>query len=126
MYALLDDVGAYPEFLPWCEAVQIHERTPHSVEASLALRGAGGGSVFLTRHRLEPHERISMELLDGPMRHMRSVWRFEPQEQGTVTSLAVNYEFRNPLIGVVAGPVFRSTLDDLVRYVGARAHALYA
>ena len=28
MYALIADVGRYPEFLPWCAAARVRSRTP--------------------------------------------------------------------------------------------------
>ena len=28
MYALIADVGSYPEFLPWCAAARMRSRTP--------------------------------------------------------------------------------------------------
>lgn len=35
MFALVDDIASYPEFLPWCAGSEVHERTDAEVLASL-------------------------------------------------------------------------------------------
>ncbi len=45
MYALIADVTAYPEFLPWCEAVRIRRRAPLPAADGAALGRAQGGAV---------------------------------------------------------------------------------
>ena len=37
MYALVDDIERYPEFLPGCRRAQIHKRTDDYVEATLDI-----------------------------------------------------------------------------------------
>ena len=40
MFALVDDVTSYPQFLPWCRSAQVIERSPQEVIATPA--GAQG------------------------------------------------------------------------------------
>ena len=37
MFALVDDVERYPEFLPWCSKTVVHERTAEVTRASLDI-----------------------------------------------------------------------------------------
>ena len=66
MYALVDDVETYPEFLPWCTDADIKTRSTEELVASLTIGYSGLNSGFMTRNRLEPPDRMSMTLLDGP------------------------------------------------------------
>ena len=35
MFVLVDDVESYPQFLPWCNDAEVHNRTENTVEATL-------------------------------------------------------------------------------------------
>lgn len=56
MFRLVDDIEAYPEFLPWCTRADVHERTPGEVEASLSLRKGNVEKSFTTRNRRREFE----------------------------------------------------------------------
>ncbi|MGR9052054.1 MAG: type II toxin-antitoxin system RatA family toxin, partial [Gammaproteobacteria bacterium] len=66
MYALVDDIEAYPEFLPWCEGSRIIKRHEDIVEAELMIAKGGFKKSFSTRNTLDSGGRITMALLNGP------------------------------------------------------------
>ena len=37
MYKLVDDIEAYPEFLPWCKSTTVLSRTKDEVRASIQI-----------------------------------------------------------------------------------------
>ena len=39
MYTLVSDVASYPQFLPWCGGVQVHEEFLHAHEVPRRLCG---------------------------------------------------------------------------------------
>lgn len=84
MYDLVADVRRYPEFLPWCNAVQVLQEVPAegtapgSVTARLGLGIAGMRHAFTTRNVLQRPERMTMSLVDGPFSILEGDWRFEP------------------------------------------------
>ena len=43
MFALVDDIEAYPDFLPWCETTVVHTRDGSVVEATLEIHRGGRG-----------------------------------------------------------------------------------
>ena len=58
MFALVDDVERYPQFLPWCREAFVHREEGEIMEAELAVaRGAFRGS-FRTLNTREPGRRI--------------------------------------------------------------------
>jgi ribosome-associated toxin RatA of RatAB toxin-antitoxin module len=48
MYALVDHIDSYPEFLPWCKASHILSRNDDEVRARLVLAHAGLEKSFET------------------------------------------------------------------------------
>ena len=45
LYALVQDIEAYPEFLPWCVAAQVRERSPHRTVGRQTRLMAAASSV---------------------------------------------------------------------------------
>lgn len=115
LYDLVNDIDAYPGFLPWCTAAHVAERTPHSVRASLQIQKGPLHHRLTTMNTLTPNERIDMELLEGPFRHLRGHWRFVGiGEQGCEVRLNLEYEFSNRLFETMLGPVFAEITQTLV------------
>lgn len=132
MYALVADVGRYPEFLPWTSAARIRSRTARAdgaevLEADLVIsfkvfRERFGSSVIL----FPVERRIETDYLDGPFRHMHSHWQFTPREGGGCeVDFAVDFEFRNAILQAIIGVVFDEAMRRVVRAFEARAEALY-
>lgn len=126
MYALVDDVARYPEFLPWCRTAAELERTPTEVVASLQVHKGALHAQFTTRNRLEPSEAIYLELVDGPFRTLSGAWRFSPiADKGSRVSLQLRFAFANPLNAWLLEPVFEHTCNSLVDAFVVRAQATY-
>ena len=66
MFALVNAVERYPEFLPWCAAAQVHDVS--ATERAATLRVARGvlKAEFTTRNLLTLGKRIQMQLTQGP------------------------------------------------------------
>ena len=131
MYDLVADVGAYPQFLPWCAAARIRQVVPQGaaevMEADLVIsfrlfRERFGSRVTLWAQDL----RIDTEYLDGPFRYLKSQWRFaDLPGGGCEVSFFVDFEFRNIVLQKVIGVVFDEAMHRIVRAFEARAADLY-
>lgn len=126
MYEIVADVGAYPDFLPWLEGVEVLQRSDEHIEAALQVARAGAHTEYITRYGLEPADRIQMELVEGPMHRLTGVWRFRPAGDGTsLLALDLDYEFSNPLFAMLFGHAFRATIEDMLSHVAERADELH-
>ena len=68
MYALVEDIEAYPQFLPWCAAAEVHERRPGATKATLTVGLGALRHAFTTLNENRPGEAIDMRLVEGPFR----------------------------------------------------------
>ena len=130
MYALVADVARYPEFLPWCAAARIRSRSEapdgaEVVEADLVISFKVFREKFGSRVTLHPQHRIETEYLDGPIRHLKSVWQFRAVPGGCEVEFEVDFEFRNPILQAVIGVVFNEAMQRVVRAFETRAASLY-
>jgi len=126
-YALVEDIEAYPSFLPWCAAAQVRERSAGRTVATLTLAAKGLRQSFTTENANQPGRAIEMRLLEGPFRRFGAHWRFTPlAPQATKVEFTLEYEFSSRVVAAVLNPVFSrladSTVEAFVRRVGARAH----
>jgi len=126
MYALVNDVRAYPDFLPWCRSAVVHSETERFMEASLELSRGKTSRVFTTRNQLTAGERIQIGLVDGPFRHLEGHWYFdEIDESASEVRLEMRFEFDSFMGGMLFGPVFEDIARSLVDAFARRASDVY-
>ena len=126
MYILVDDIPAYPEFLPWCSGSREINRGDSVVEASLDIAHSGVHKSFTTRNRLEKNRSIEMQLVEGPFKYLNGVWRFEPLgDAGSKVGLDLEFEFSSKLLGMTFGPLFSKIASSLVDAFIQRARKVY-
>ena len=107
MYALVDDIPAYPDFLPWCRSTHVWHRDEDEVRASIEMARGGIHKTFTTCNRLQKDKMIEVRLVDGPFQHLEGFWRFDAlNEESCKVSLDMEYEFSNTLLKITVGPVF--------------------
>lgn len=125
MYALVDDIAAYPEFLPWCSGAEV-QRDGAAVRARLHIGYRGFRTAFATRNTHTPHSRIEMQLAEGPLAALRGAWQFVPLDEGRCrVEFALHYEFSNRLMAAALARVFSKIFDRFVDHFIARAHDKY-
>lgn len=126
MFALVNDIDAYPQFLPWCSAAQVLSRDAESLTARVEVARGGFHKAFTTRNILEPTQRIHMTLVEGPFRTLDGVWQFTALgEAGCKVSLDVQFEFSSRVLDLMAGPVFEHICKTLLDAFVTRAQDLH-
>ena len=58
MFALVDGIEAYPEFLPWCRGAKVLSRTDDEVRATIELSKGGVEKAFTTCNRNQKNKMI--------------------------------------------------------------------
>ena len=123
MFDLVNDVEAYPRFLPWCESASIEHASADRLEATLHVGVGPIRKQFSTRNRLVRPHRIEMELLTGPFRKLTGEWRFDDVAGGGCdVVLALDFEMSSLPLKLVFETVFeelaRSQIDAFVTRAG--------
>ena len=126
LYALVQDIEAYPEFLPWCLAAQVRERSPHRTVATLTVGMKGLKQSFTTENVDREGESIDMKLLEGPFRRFSAHWRFRALgRHAAKIEFALAYEFANRISARALDPLFESIANTLVDAFTRRAAQLF-
>jgi len=126
MYALVEDVAAYPEFLPWCGRAEILRREGEITRAAITIDFRGIKQRFSTENRAQPPQLIEMSLVDGPFRQLDGSWRFKALgDDACKIEFRLHYEFSSKLLEKIVGPVFHFIASTFVDAFVKRAQQLY-
>jgi len=127
MYDLVNDVGAYAEFLPWCKSSKVIDQSDREMIASIEMSRGVLNSTFTTRNRLQPDSMIEISLVDGPFRKLGGFWKFSQlkSKNACKISLELDFEFDSRLMSIAANPVFTQIANSLVDSFSKRAVEVY-
>lgn len=128
MYALVNDIEAYPEFLSWCKSSSVTLRTDHEVKATLTLSASGFTKSITTHNHMQQSKIIEMRLVEGPLNHLEAFWRFEDisaSPQQCHIYFDIEFEISNRLIRMAFEPLLGKIADTIIGAFCHRADALH-
>lgn len=126
MFELVDNIEDYPRFLPWCHSSKVISRTPTEVIAELEVAWKGVHKSFSTRNRLQPYDKIDIDLVNGPLKHLEGIWTFERlDDRASKVLLDMEFAFAGGFIDMLFQPVFQHIASTLVDAFCKRAVELY-
>jgi ribosome-associated toxin RatA of RatAB toxin-antitoxin module len=115
MFALVNDIDAYPRRFAWCEDAQVLEADEARVLARLELGIGGLRTWFTTENTLSPPHHIEMQLRDGPFRKLHGRWQFHAlDESASKVSLSLDFEPQSSLMLPVLSLGLRGLADRMV------------
>jgi ribosome-associated toxin RatA of RatAB toxin-antitoxin module len=126
MFDLVDDVGRYCEFLPWCGGSQVLETRPDGKKARIDIAFHGVKASFTTDNVNVPPRSITMNLVDGPFRELHGKWTFHAlREDACKVEFTLVYEFGTSVLGALVGPVFNEIAHTFIDAFVRRAAVTY-
>jgi ribosome-associated toxin RatA of RatAB toxin-antitoxin module len=122
LFALINDIETYPQFLPWCTHSKVQSRSEREIIATIGVKRGPLQGEFTTRNELEPDRRILMHLVSGPFRTLEGEWLLTPiGADGCRAELTMKFAFKNALSAVLFEQKFAETAGSLVDAFVARA-----
>lgn len=120
MFDLIERAELYPQFLPWCTAATILERSDDWVAARIEFTYRQFSFGFQTRNSKCRPEWLQVRLVEGPFRHFHGDWRLVLLgDLGCRISFDLSYEISHGLLDKLALPavelVARSMMDAFVK-----------
>lgn len=126
MFDLVADVARYGEFLPWVSAVRIRSDSDTEMLADLIVGFKGLRENFTSKVRKSRPDHITVDYIDGPLRHLHNEWRFaDLPEGGSTVDFMVDFAFKSRVFEALAGQVFERALNKMTDAFVGRAEALY-
>jgi len=126
MYRVVSEVERYPEFLPWVLGLRVRSRQDNIVIAEMMVGYKAFREKYTSKVVLDPAQlTVDVTQAEGPFRKLENQWRFVPTgPEACEVHFAIDFEFRNRLLGAVAGTAFGKALMRMTEAFEARAAAL--
>ncbi|OGT26183.1 MAG: ubiquinone-binding protein [Gammaproteobacteria bacterium RIFCSPLOWO2_02_FULL_42_14] len=126
MYALVNDIARYQEFIPWCVASVIDSSDDNSICATLTFSAKGIQKSFSTRNTLTHNQKMEMTLINGPFKSLQGCWKFlDSGEKQCDVILDLSFELSNKMLAVMFGPMFHEVASTLMDAFIQRARETY-
>ncbi len=115
MFALVNDVSAYPRRFEWCNAAHVLMQDADRLTARLDLGIGGFSTWFTTENTLSPPHHIDMNLLAGPFRRLQGRWQFHALDEcACKVSLKLDFESQNRLLAPALALGMQGLADRMV------------
>ncbi len=125
MFDLVNDIKAYPQFLPGCLSSALVSQTEGTIVATLEVGKGPVKQSFTTKNTLLNQNRIEMNLLEGPFKKLNGVWVFT-QLSDDSCKIALSLEFElNGMLKLAFGGVFSQVANSMVEAFSNRAKVVY-
>ena len=126
MFALVERVEDYPQFLPWCGSVNVREREETKLVATLSIQYHGIKQTFTTENTNVRPVSMKVKLIEGPFKHLDGEWTFRAlREDACKVEFEMHYEFSSKILEQIIGPVFSMIANSFVDSFCKRAEAVY-
>jgi ribosome-associated toxin RatA of RatAB toxin-antitoxin module len=126
MFALVDAVEAYPEFLPWCDSATVLHRDAERTRATLTVNYHGAKQSFTTENVKTPPHVMAIKLVEGPFKVLDGTWRFTAlSDAACKIEFRLHYEFSSKILEMLVGPVFSYIANTMVDAFVQRADKVY-
>lgn len=127
LFALVNAIETYPEFLPWCKKAVVHGQAPNQIKASMLGSKWGIDFSFGFIYLLHPNSMIEIRLMNtGPFRYVKALWRFtDLGAAGTKLGLEIEYEFNSAFLGWTLTPLIKNECSKVLKDFYNQARKIY-
>lgn len=132
LFDLVIDIERYPEFLPWCRAARILERSEGRIVGELIINFKHITESYVSEVTfMQPSSgmddgSIDVKLVRGPFENLENHWKFRPiDEKHSEISLDLSFKFRSRILDSLIGLLFGKASVKMVNAFEKRAGDLY-
>ncbi|MBN8830854.1 MAG: type II toxin-antitoxin system RatA family toxin [Sphingomonadales bacterium] len=127
MFDLVADVPAYPQFLPWVQAIRLRSNSESEMLADMVVGFKSLRESFTSRVTKHRPDSVHVDYIEGPLRHLSNDWRFRDDGAGGVLiDFEVDFAFKNRMFEMIAGQMFDRALRKMIGAFETRAAELYS
>ena len=130
LFALVGDVDAYPQFVPWITAMRTWNAREDGAVSTVDAEAQVGFSLlkerFATRVRRDSDAlTVDVSLLYGPFKSLSNRWRFSPHPTGATVEFFIEFAFKSRILDALLKVNLDSAANRLIGCFDERARALY-
>jgi len=125
LFAVVADVAAYGDYLPWCLGTRVYNQRTDEFDADLLIGFKMFRERYTSRVSLTPETKIISRAIRGPLKHLINIWTFEDAgADSTKVSLDLDFEFSTRVLNNAIGGVFADASVKMMDAFAGRAKAI--
>ncbi len=125
LFAIVLDIEAYPQFLPWCKAARIKSDDGKIIIADLIVGAKGISEKFTSKVAYDKKNyKIITEYIDGPLELMQSHWYFKQRQKNCDLDFSVEFSFRHSWLQKAFQKLFEHATLNMMQAFENRAETL--
>lgn len=126
VFALVNDVARYCEFLPSCIASEVLEASATALQARIAFSRMGMSQSLITRNQLTPYSCIEIEFVSGPFDFLRGRWEFQALHASACkVNFSVSFQLQAKFLQFAAASAINQAVAQTVDAFQRRAIHVY-
>jgi ribosome-associated toxin RatA of RatAB toxin-antitoxin module len=115
IFTLINNVGEYHKFLPWCSDSKIISDINSKMSAEIEISKNFVNWKFSTENTYSLNKRIDIKLIDGPFNHLEGYWKFKKLDNyNTTVELYLEYKFDSGIIELSIKPIFSKIMSSIL------------
>lgn len=115
LYSIISDIELYPEFLKWCDKVEVLETNEQYVIAKVHVRKGLLSTSFITKNQYFPDKKVTMELVKGPISSLNGMWEITSISPNvSKVDFSLDFSLKSSILGLTIKPLIKSISNDFV------------
>ncbi|MGI4775913.1 MAG: type II toxin-antitoxin system RatA family toxin [Janthinobacterium lividum] len=127
IFQLITDVKAYPEFVPWCEGIEIVSKDEEQTIAEMKINYKGFTEKYRSRIIAKQEGNnyiVTVEAISGPFKYLNNIWSIESQQHGCNVNFSIDLEFKSFFIDKMVGLLFLKATERMIDAFIQKAESL--
>ena len=127
---LVLDIEKYKDFIPYCLDSKVYERNDKGDKIFIVADLTIGKGIFKDTYKSDVKynkldNTIYVTNIDGPLRYLENVWKFNEKDNITEVSFDVNFELKNKFLNILMTKSFNYGLNKIADAFQNRAEELF-
>ena len=123
------DIEKYPEFIPFCLASKVYERTNEGDKILIIADLTIGKGPFSDTYKSDvrfnkKNDTINVTNIDGPLKHLQNSWKFVETDNTTEVYFEVDFEIKNKFLNLLMEKSFEFGLNKIADAFQQRAETI--
>ena len=127
---LVLDIEKYKDFIPYCLDSKVYERNDKGDKIFIVADLTIGKGIFKDTYKSDVkynklNNTIYVTNIDGPLKYLENVWKFNEKDNITEVSFEVDFELKNKFLNILMTKSFNYGLNKIADAFQNRAEELF-
>ena len=127
---LVLDIEKYKDFIPYCLDSKVYERNDKGDKIFIIADLTIGKGIFKDTYKSDVrynklNNTIYVTNIDGPLKYLENVWKFNEKDNITEVSFEVDFELKNKFLNILMTKSFNYGLNKIADAFQNRAEELF-